>query len=169
MRRRRWLKWGALGTVVVVTAGAGLALTTPKGLVQGRLSPPAREVLSAVARAVLDGRLPSSSAERVAAMNAHLQRFESTVGAFPRGVQDEIGELLMLLGTTPGRLGLSGLREAWATASTASVQQALQSMRESSLKPRVQAYHALRDLTHAAHYADAAHWNELGYPGPRTL
>lgn len=169
MRRRRWLQWGALGTVVVVTAGIGIALTTPKGLAQGRLSAPAREVLAAVARAVLDGRLPAATNERAAALQAHLQRFESTVAAFPRGVQDEIGELLMLLGTTPGRFGLAGLREDWSTASTSAIQQALQGMRESTLTPRVQAYHALRDLTHAAHYADAAHWTELGYPGPRAL
>ena len=39
-------------------------------------------------------------------------------------------------------------------------------MRASRIALRQQAYHALRDLTHAAYFADAATWARLGYPGP---
>jgi hypothetical protein len=49
------------------------------------------------------------------------------------------------------------------------VQSALQAMRSSRLELRQQAYHALRDLTNAAYFADAATWAALGYPGPRSL
>jgi hypothetical protein len=42
-------------------------------------------------------------------------------------------------------------------------------MRQSSLLLRRQAYGALRDLTHAAYFADATTWPLLRYPGPRTL
>ena len=34
---------------------------------------------------------------------------------------------------------------------------------------RQQAYHALRDLTNAAHYADPQIWALMGYPGPRAV
>jgi hypothetical protein len=42
-------------------------------------------------------------------------------------------------------------------------------MRTSTLVLRQQAYHALRDLTNAAFYADAAAWAPMGYPGPREV
>ena len=49
------------------------------------------------------------------------------------------------------------------------LQQALQDMRTSGLAMRQQIYHALRDLTNAAYYADPKAWPMLGYPGPRAL
>ena len=42
-------------------------------------------------------------------------------------------------------------------------------MRTASLTLPQQAYHALRDLTNAAYFADAASWSQLGYPGPRAV
>jgi hypothetical protein len=49
------------------------------------------------------------------------------------------------------------------------VQAALQSMRSSTLIVRRQAYSALRDLTHAAYFADRSTWPLMGYPGPRSI
>jgi hypothetical protein len=42
-------------------------------------------------------------------------------------------------------------------------------MRRSSLILRRQAYHALRDLTQGAYFADASTWATLGYPGPNPI
>ena len=64
---------------------------------------------------------------------------------------------------------LAGLPAAWEHAPVADVQAALQSMRQSSLLLKRQAYNALRDLTHAAFFADASTWPLLRYPGPRAL
>jgi hypothetical protein len=61
------------------------------------------------------------------------------------------------------------LATAWGSASVAQLQAALQGMRTSSLAPKQQAYHALRDLTHAAYFADAGTWALLGYPGPSAI
>ena len=61
------------------------------------------------------------------------------------------------------------LASEWPTASIAELQQALRDMRYSALALRQQAYHALRDLTNAAFYAEPAAWVALGYPGPRDL
>jgi hypothetical protein len=45
----------------------------------------------------------------------------------------------------------------------------LQGLRTSSLSLRQQVYHALRDLTNAAWFADAAAWSAIGYPGQRAV
>jgi len=168
MQRRTLLKLGAGSAAVLALAGGGLALLRP-GLSQGRLSAAGREVFHAVARAVLDGALPSDDRARAVALEAHLQRLDETVAAFPPATQSELSQLLALLASTPGRLGLARLRPAWPDADVVEVQQALQGMRTSSLALPQQAYHALRDLTNAAYFADAATWSQLGYPGPRAV
>jgi len=168
MQRRTLLKLGAGSAAVLALAGGGLALLRP-GLSGGRLSATGREVFLAVARAVLDGALPSDDGARTAALTAHLQRLDETVAAFPPATQSELSQLLALLASTPGRLGLARLRPAWPDADVAELQQALQGMRTASLTLPQQAYHALRDLTNAAYFADAASWSQLGYPGPRGV
>ena len=42
-------------------------------------------------------------------------------------------------------------------------------MRTSRIGLRQQAYHALRDLTNAAYFADPQTWPLMGYPGPRAV
>ena len=83
--------------------------------------------------------------------------------------QSELADLLALLAMPPLRATLAGLSNAWEHASVADVQAALQSMRQSSLLLRRQVYGALRDLTHAAYFADESTWPLLRYPGPRSL
>ena len=168
MQRRTLLKLGLGATVVLALAGGGLALLKP-GLSGGRLSGPARAVFGALARAVLYGSLPTDAAERQAAIADHLQRLESTLAAFPAATQAELSQLLALLSSTAGRVALAGLRSDWPEASVTDLQQALQDMRTSGLAMRQQVYHALRDLTNAAYYADPKAWPMLGYPGPRAL
>jgi hypothetical protein len=168
MQRRTLLNLGVGSAAVLLIAGGGLALLRP-GLRDGRLAPPGREVLLAVARAVLDGVLPSDGHARNAALTAHLQRLDDTVAAFPPATQSELSQLLSLLASTAGRLGFARLRPAWPDADVAELQQALQGMRTASLGLPQQAYHALRDLTNAAYFADAATWPLLGYPGPRVV
>ena len=77
--------------------------------------------------------------------------------------------MLGLLASAPGRVALAGLRTGWQEASVADVQRSLQDMRTSSLALRQQSYHALRDLTNAAFYADPSAWPLLGYSGPREV
>ncbi len=169
MNRRSLLKLGAASAALLATLGAGVALTTKPGFDGGVLSASARDVVAAVARAVLDGRLPNAEPARDAALSAHLARFEAAIANFPRAVQGEISELLMVLGTAPGRLALAGLRPDWREAGVNDVQASLQAMRVSPWALRAQAYHALRDLTNGAYYADASTWGDLRYPGPKAV
>lgn len=168
MQRRTLLKLGLGAAAVLAVAGGGVALLKP-GLVNGRMTPAARGVFRAVARGVLDGSLPPDPAARDEALQAHLKRLDDALAAFPVPTQAELSQLLALLASAPGRLTLAGLRSDWPDASSQEVQQSLQGMRTSGLALRQQAYHALRDLTNAAYYADPAIWPLMGYPGPRSV
>ncbi len=168
MQRRTLLKLGLAGAGVLAVAGGGLALLRP-GLVDGRLAAAGREVFEAVARAVLDGSLPADAAAQRRALAAHLQRVDDAVAALPPAVRGELSQLLALLGSAPGRVAFAGLVPAWRDAGVAELQAALQGLRLSRLSLRRQTYHALRDLTNAAYYADRSTWAALGYPGPTDL
>jgi hypothetical protein len=92
-----------------------------------------------------------------------VQRLEATVANFPAATQGEISQLFSILAAPPGRLLLMNLRVDWQVADVRPIQAALDGMRRSSLSMQVQAYHALRDLTHGAYYADPSTWGDLGY------
>jgi hypothetical protein len=168
MQRRTLLKLGIGAAAVLAVAGGGMALMKP-GLVDGRMTPGARGVFRAVARGVLDGSLPAAQAARDAALDGHLKRLDDALAAFAAPTQAELSQLLALLASAPGRRALAGLPTDWPDATPQEVQLALQDMRMSGLALRQQAYHALRDLTNAAYYADPAIWPLMGYPGPRPV
>ena len=168
MQRRTLLKLGLGATVILVAAGGGVALLNP-ALAHGRLSEAGRSVMHAVARAVLDGALPIADSDRERALQAHLERLDAAIAAFPQPVQAELSQLLTLLATPPGRVALAGLSSPWPQASVAQVQEAMQGMRLSSLALKQQGYHALRDLTNAAYFSDPSAWQRMGYPGPTDI
>jgi hypothetical protein len=167
MQRRTLFKLGAGATALLVIGGGGIAWLTHPGLAAGRLTETGREVFRGVAQGVLDGCLPVAEPARRGAIDAHLARLDDTLAGFPREVQNEVSQLLSLLAAAPTRLAFAGLRSNWAVASIPEIQSSLQSMRTSSLALRQQAYHALRDLTNAAYFADPSTWSAMGYPGPR--
>lgn len=169
MQRRTLLKLGAGSAFVLAAAGGGLALLRGGLTADGRLTPSAREVMRAVARGVLDGLLPTEPAPRQIALDEHLGRLDIAVAAFPQATRQELSQLLALLASTPGRWALMGLAADWAAATTDQVSNGLQTLRQSALGLRQQAYHALRDLTNAAWFADRRQWAALGYAGPLDL
>ena len=168
MQRRTLLRLGLGGAALVAVVGGGLALIQP-ALRNGELTTSGRSVFSAIARAVLDGSLPAAAAAQQAALAAHLLRLDDAIAAFPAATQAELSQLLSLLASTPGRMGLMGLSTEWNVATVPQIQAAMQGLRTSSLALRQQTYHALRDLTNAAFYADAEAWKLMGYPGPVTI
>jgi hypothetical protein len=168
MRRRTLLTLGAGAATLLALAGAGVAVWTP-GLREGALSGPAKDLFGAVARAVLQGSLPADPAVQRVALASHLDRLQASINGLAPATRRELSELLAVLGTAPGRLALTGLRSSWAEAEAGEVQLALQAMRVSSSTTRQQVYHALRDLTNAAWFADPGTWGALGYPGPMTV
>jgi hypothetical protein len=135
----------------------------------GALTAEWNDVLRGVARAVLDGTLPREDPERTRVLDAHMQRLAETISGLPAAARAELAQLLSVLAFGPGRLLFAGLASPWPSATTEQILESLQSMRTSSLQLRMQAYHALRDLTYAAYFADPSTWPAIGYPGPRTL
>jgi hypothetical protein len=157
------------GAAAVAVIGGGVALGLVRGWQDGRLSPPGRVAMSAVARAMLEGSLPADADEAQAAIDAQLVRLEALIAGMPVATQREVGDLLTILTTPPGRRVLAGLSPSWHEASIAQLQAVLQAMRQSRWLLRRQAYHALRELTLGAYFADAAAWPLLRYPGPRAI
>jgi hypothetical protein len=166
MQRRTLLKLGIASGALLALAGAGTALFYEPGWRNGRLTAAGRGVLASVARAVLDGSLPDDPAAMQIALAAHLDRMDATLRAMPLATQGDMSDLLAILAMAPGRVALTGLITDWPHAKVTQVQAALQAMRVSRISLRQQAYHALRDLTHAAYFANSASWLQLGYPGP---
>jgi hypothetical protein len=168
MQRRTLLKLGATSAVLLAAVGGAAAWIRP-GLVRGRLTATGREIFRAVGISVLDKTLPEQLAAKEVAMTALLDRVDVLIGQLPPHAQGELSQLLSILGTSAGRLGLAGLNTPWASASMADVQAALQNMRLSGLALRQQAYAALHDITGAAYFSAPDTWHQLGYPGPLAI
>jgi hypothetical protein len=168
MRRRGLLGLGVAAAAVLAVGGGMLALVQP-GWRDGHLTGRGREVLAAIAGALLDGILPREGAAADREVQALLARLDATIAAFPPHVQTELSQLLALLGSAGGRLALAGLGEDWQHASVPQRAVALQSMRVSNLRLRQQAYQALHDLIGSAYFAEPATWSLLGYPGPMRI
>lgn len=169
VKRRTWLVLGGFGTAALALGGGTLALWRP-GWAEGRLTVAGREFFAAIARTVLAGLLPAAGTPaHDAAMRAHLERLEATVGGMSAVVQAEIAELTALLLHPAGRFALAGLSTDWTRADPATLQLTLQGLRESPRQMRQQIYHALRNLTNGAYFSDRTTWAAIGYPGPRPI
>jgi hypothetical protein len=165
MQRRTLLKIGGATAVALGVGAGGLALLQP-GWRSGRLADGSRDAFAATARAVLDDLLPADPALLESALNQQVRRLELTLAGLPPPLQAEVAELATLLAHAPSRYALTGLGRSWTRASTAELQAMLGGLRHSPLTLRRQVYHALRDLTNAAWFAEPAHWSAIGYPGP---
>ena len=168
MQRRRLLTLGFGAAVALAVTVGGFSRLRPESSV-GHLSPKALAIFTAFARAVLDGSLPELASARDDQLQAHLRRVGEAISSFPPATQTELSQLLSLLATAPGRRLLTGLTTTWDEATVEELQACLQRMRTSSLSLRQQTYHALRDLTNAAFYADPQAWPLMGYPGPVSV
>ncbi len=169
MQRRTWLKLGLGAAAVLAVAGGAVIMVTPGLEKTGVLSAAGKTVFAAVGRATLQGSLPKDSTQAQKALSAMVERIGILTSQLPPHAQDELSQLLALLHTSAGRIGLAGLSSDWAEASDADIQQALQGMRVSRLELKRQAYQALHDIVGAAYFSDASTWGLLGYPGPMKI
>lgn len=165
--RRRLLKLG-VGTAAAFAVVGGAAWLWDPGWRAGRLSEAGRAVFRAVGRCVLEGSLPKDGAAHVAALDRHLDQLDATIAGLPPAARAELSQLLGLLALAPARRWFTGLGIDWADAGIDELQRALRRMRSDAHPVRQQAYHALRDLTNAAYYAQPEHWAAMGYPGPQA-
>ena len=168
MQRRSLLKLGLVSGAVLAVAGGAAVLWRP-GIAQGRLTASAREVFASLGYAILQGTLPSEPQARAQAVEGMVERVDVLLQKLPPHVQAELSQLLGLLCTAPGRFGLAGLVPAWADASEAQLQAALEGMRQSGLALRQQAYLGLHEIVGGAYFSDESTWASVGYPGPPIL
>jgi len=122
-----------------------------------------------VARVVLEGGLPLGVAARERAIDAHLVQLDAVIESLPPATRSEIAQMLALLSVAPSRRWLTGLASDWDDAGLEEVEAALRRMRADPQVLRQQTYHALRDLSNAAFYAQSDHWPLMGYPGPTPV
>jgi len=168
LKRRSFLKLGIGAAIVLAVAGGTVALMKP-GLIDGKLSPPARLVMTRVAQAMLLGTLPADPGSQKLALDALLQRTDAFLVGLPTHVLAELDQLLGLLASAPGRRWLVGLSASWPDATVAETTAALQGMRESGTALRIQAYQGLHDLVMVPYFSGEESWAVLGYPGPTLV
>jgi hypothetical protein len=170
MQRRAWLKLGA-ASAVVLAVGGGVAASWKPGWVvfadtgTAKLSAEGRLAMGALARALLADALPADAA----ALNRHLDAFESLVATLQPAVREELALLLSLTTNGAGRLGLFGHTTALHELPVDTLRAALQAMRTSRISLRQQAYFGLRELHCGLRYAEPDTWTLLGYPGPTAI
>lgn len=162
--RRRFLQLG-LGSAAIFAMAGGAAWLWRPGVREGRLTNAGRAVFEAVAGVVLEGSLAPGAVP----LERHLNHLDEAIAAFPKETQDELAQLLGLLSVAAGRMWITGLSVGWHQATVAEVEAALRRMLGSDNELRQQAYHALRDLTNAAFYAQSEHWSLMNYPGPARV
>jgi hypothetical protein len=168
LQRRSFLKLGIGAAVVLAVAGGAIALIKP-GLVNGRLSPSARLLMTRVGEAMLQGNLPTEATAQQSAINAVLQRTDAFTSGLPDHVQAELSQLLGLLATAAGRRGIVGLSAPWEDATVAETTAALQAMRASGMALKIQAYQGLHDIVFVPYFSGEESWKTLGYPGPTPV
>lgn len=149
---------------------AGLAAVQWESpLRQGRLSAQSREIFVAVGGAILDGCLPTEPAARSAALAGTVDRIEQLIAGLPGPTQDELAELLGILSTGPGRVGVVGLWSSWRDTDPARMGTHLQGLRVSGLALRRQVYQAFHEIVNGAYFSDEKSWALMGYGGPVEL
>lgn len=166
--RRSVLKVGVAATALLVIGGGATWLWRP-GLRARHLTESGRLIFRTVGRAVLEGNLPADAGARERVLDLFLQSLDALLAGLPAASRAELGQLLGLLSVAPGRRWFTGLESDWPQAGELAVAAALRRMQTDPSRLRQQAYHALRDLTNAAFYAQPAQWPLLGYPGPTSL
>lgn len=166
--RRTFLRYGAAGALCLAAAGATRAREGYRPASGGEalavLGPDDREVLAAVAPAILAGT--DASAANVEAVIGSVDR---AVAGLPPHLQAEVKQLLALLASWPGRRWVAGVASPWRDASRAEVDAFLERWRSSRWALQQQAYNALHELVLAAWYARPDAWPAIGYPGPPEL
>ncbi|QNA99474.1 hypothetical protein [Massilia sp. Se16.2.3] len=165
-KRRSFLKAGVLGALALAAGGGIYRMANPPAPGRFVLDGEARSALGAIVPALLAGALPAAPAERKAAIDTTVQGVHTAISNLPPGVQKEVQDLFGLLALAPARRLLTGVSGGWANAGEAEVTAFLRDWRMHRFALLRTAYGALHDLALGAWYAQPAHWEAIGYPGP---
>jgi hypothetical protein len=165
--RRSFLKIGVIGALTLAAGGAIYRVAYPPAQPgQFVLDGEARAVLLAVVPSMLGTAVPTEAAARAAAIDTVIARIDAAIHGLPLATQKEVRDLFGLLALAPARRFLAGVPDSWQQATPRQVDAFLDSWRTHRIGMLVTAYQALHDLILGPWYADPAHWEAIGYPGP---
>ena len=170
LTRRQFLKVGVASGALL--AGAGwLYLRGAPAPAPGLkwLDARGRSIVAALAPVVLEGSLPEAPPARAQALAEVVAAFDRAVSGLSPAVQEEIRQLLALLGIAAGRFIVAGVRSSWAEATPDEVSAFLRRWRGSRWALQRAGYQALTQLLQAAWYGNPGSWERIGYPGPPAL
>jgi len=164
MKRRRFLKLGILGGVVLGAAGLGL-WPSRKEHAPKRALKVLDERRFAVMAAVAARTVRTKAADPVEI--AH--RVDDYLALQTEQVQGDIKSLLLLFENALAGLLFDGRVKPFTRLSPEAQDGVLLAWRDSKITVRRAGYHALRKLTMSAYWAMPEHWAEAGYNGPPAI
>jgi hypothetical protein len=128
-----------------------------------------RELVAAVAAAMLAGALPGDATARQAALVRAVRGVDVAIAGLPEHVVDELRQLFGLLEFAPTRGFTAGIWTQWSLAGDRAVTQFLTRWRFSGVSLFRSGYQALHQLVMAAWYGGAPSWSRIGFPGPPNI
>ena len=166
MNRRRFLKYGLFGGVLLAAGGIGLAAWPTRRTFQPKR---ALKVFSArefsVIAAIADRTV--GDPKRDPAEIAHA--VDLAVSMNPPDAQTEMKQLVILFENALTGLLLDGHFGSFTGLEPEHQDRVLEHWRDSSVAIRRTGYTALRKLTQAGHYSNPACWSQVGYNGPPQI
>jgi hypothetical protein len=171
LTRRELIKTGIVGGIVLACASCMRSTTTLKARFADDdaayrvLDAHQREIVAALATAILAGTLPGDPHALVAAVRG----VDVAISGLTPSVQSEVQQLFGLFANPVARRLALGLWSQWSEASTDDVTAFLTRWRFSSVTLFRSGYDAVHQLVMAGWYGGNASWAHLGYPGPPGL
>jgi hypothetical protein len=172
---RRELIHTGLGGLALLALGHCARSTTATGPFEDPgysyrvLSGGDRELIAAVAAAMLAGSLPADAAAHSVAMVQVVRGVDVAIAGLPPNAQSEIAQLFGLLHFPVTRALTAGVWSSWQDASSSAVSDFLTRWRYSSFELFRSAYLALHQLVMASWYGNGAAWQRIHYSGPPAL
>jgi hypothetical protein len=167
MKRRSFLKRGLFGGFLLATAG-GLGL----GLFPSLLERKPRRALKvldekrfAVLAAIAARTVQAPGADPIEIAHA----VDATIALGVPEAQSDFRQALLLFENALAGLLFDGRTKPFTRLSPEAQDAVLLAWRDSKLVVRRAAYHSLRKLTLAAHYANPTSWPTVGYQGPPQI
>lgn len=169
--RRLLIQTGAAGSALLALASCARsnAPFADGGYRYRVLTAGDRELIAAVAGALLIGVLPEDAAPRHDAVLATVRGADAAVAGLPPRAIDELRQLFALLEFPPTRGFVAGVWTAWPQTAPETVARFLTRWRYSGSALQRSGYQALHQVVMAAWYGNASSWSRIGYPGPPQI
>ena len=169
MNRRKFIKTGLIGSVVLAAGGAWVVWRDLREADRRPGHDRVAAIVGAIAPVLLAGTMPDDPAQRGPAVARVATGVNEVIAGFPPAIAAEIEDLFRLLDIGVARRTLAGVSSEWSQAGPGEVKAFLEHWRTSRIGLLQAGYFALHDLVLGAWYADPSTWEALGYAGPPNV